>query len=241
MEQNYYDECLNKANECIGQNRLEEALRILQNELSMPYIPPDYQRRLQQAYEECLFKIKEAKRPVAMSIEEIEAALKADGASQLAAVNALNKMNLREHLDLVCDYLKHDHSLTAAALLMESLISQQITEEITVHSDENEIVFIPRYAELPYESDGFLKAQQFLTDWFSNDDPGFYKMCEQLLIQEAYLNLPIALEEDEALILALSIVRYVFSCMHNESGFVEFMEKNGFKCSTFFDLKCILL
>ncbi len=241
MNLNYYDECLAAISDLIADQEYISALKLIESELSMPYVPQDALRKLQEAYKECHAKLKEKEQIRTLSIEEIEASLQSKEESQIMAVNALNKMNLRDELDLVQDYLLKDHSKMAGALLIESLIRQQISEEITVNTEAGEITFIPRYTELPYESDGFLEAQKFLEQWFLSEDVGFYQLCIQILIQEAYLAMPINYERDEALILALTIVRYVFKCMGKEDEFIHFMEEKELNCSFFMDLKSILL
>ncbi len=217
------------------------ALKMIQSELDMPYVPKEILETLQSAYKECDTKIKESIRSRVLSIEEIEEALQQDEEHQIMAVNALNKINLRDEIDLVKNYLSKSHSQMAGSLLMESLIQQQISEEITVVTKENEVTFIPRYTELPYESDGFKGASSYLENWFESQDPGFYQLCMQILIQEAYLALPINFEEDESLILACTIARYVFKCMDKEDEFEQFITEKDLNCPFYMDLKCILL
>lgn len=238
---NYYDECLAAISDLMQKKEYISALKLIESELSMPYVPADSLTKLKLAYKECQFKVKENEPVRSLSPEEIENALHSNEECQIMAVNALNKCNLRDMLDIVKEYLFNEHSAMAGALLMESLIKQQISEEITVKTDQGEITFIPRYTELPYESDGFLQAQKLLEQWFLNEDAGLYQLCMQILIQEAYLAMPINYEGDESLILALSITRYVFDCMGKTEEFNRFMKEKELNCSFFLDLKCILL
>lgn len=82
-----------------------------------------------------------------MSLEEIEESLKGDREHQLRAVDALHGMNLRSCLDLVRAYLETDPDPLASALLIDSLIDQQISEELTLNRDGIGYTFIPRYQE----------------------------------------------------------------------------------------------
>lgn len=113
--------------------------------------------------------------------------MKGDREHQLQAVDALHGMNLRSCLDLIRAYLETDPDPLASALLIDSLIDQQISEELTLNRDGLCYTFIPRYQEEAAESDGFLQARALIREWLENENPSLFNLCEQVLIREAYL------------------------------------------------------
>lgn len=236
MIESYYDEILDEIEMCCMRNENDRALRLIENELSMPYVPSDFEKRLKELKIEIKAELNGAMEKLP-GMEEVEAGLKGDAASQLKAVEALSQLNCRHYIDWIQDYFDTHPHPSIQALLIETLIDQQISDEFRILFEGQEIVFIPRYAEKPQDTEGFLEAKRLLDHWFESNDPSFLKLCEQVLIQECYLILPLAYDEMEAESLALSIVESVSFLLDEGTTFYELKKKLNIRDFVKFSLK----
>ena len=156
---NYYEEILKEIKECIENKEYEQARRLIENELSVPYVPRDVERQLQ----EFLNTVKEASfMPISLTDEDIEKYLFMDEVHQLMAVDGLNKRNLREYIDLCQKYLSSQGYINAKALLIDSLIRQGINHEFSYGEDS----FNPKEIMRPEESAGFLSGLKAIQERF---------------------------------------------------------------------------
>ena len=67
-------------------------------------------------------------------------------------------------------------------------------------------------------------------------EPIFYQMCEEMLLQEAYLQLPLMWEEGDGLEVALSIAKYVYQSWDRMDEFDLLCEKEDVKGIKLLDL-----
>lgn len=220
---NYYDECFQKIEQLIQDEKYQEAIRLISEELSMPYVPMDVENKLREYLVQC-------PKPSAhrdLSDEEIEEWLFLDETHQLLAVQSLSKRNIRSFMDLVKDVFMNTTSDLVRIALLEQCILQQVQDECQMRVHGLDFTFIPAYLELPHESDGVIKAGEYLEEWLINENPSLLDICHQSLIKEAYLRLPLSVDEDESLELAVSILRYISQLMgcENEVNALLF-EKN---------------
>ena len=200
----YYEDLLKNVNELINKEDYSKASELIDKELSMPYVPSDIEKALKTA----LFKIPKENVVRKLSDEEIASYLKKDENKQLRAVDELNDRNLREYLDICEEYLMSDGYINAKALLVHSLIYQDINEEIRMINNGIEYKFIPKYVMLPEESLGFKNALDELSNRYMKE-PSKLELAKQLLYKECLLALPLNYEEDEALELANKIFEYI--------------------------------
>lgn len=200
-----------------------KALFLIEEELRMPYIPLDFEKKLSALKKEC-----EADRKLTnkqLSEEELEAYLKADSYRQLIAVNQLNEQNLRANLALVEQFLlRPDGNNNAKALLINSLISQEIQTEVKLFKDGLVYSFIPRYIEPIEYSDGYEAAMTLFTQVFVQN-PALKKMAEELLINECFLYLPLSYDENEGILLADKIILYVYDCFALKAQRQDFIKE----------------
>lgn len=201
---NYYDEILKKIEELLKDNKQDEVRRIVDDELSQAYIPRDFEEKLNEIKNSLVVDIKTH----SLSDEEIVEYLGGSKEKQLMAVSILDKKNLREYVDICNDYLSHEGFKNAKALLLDSLIRQELNDTIYYNDEGMEYEFIPKY-QLPIEeSDGFLAGNKYLEEYYLKD-PSKLKMAKSLLYKELMLTLPITLEESEGLYVAKDICEYI--------------------------------
>ncbi len=201
---NYYDETLEKIEKLLKEEKEDEALIIIDDELRQAYIPKDFEEKLLE-YKNRFYKSVDKK---TLSDDEIVEYLNDSKEKQLIGVSLLDKKNLREYVDICNDYLSGDGFINAKVLLIDSLIRQEIGDDITFNNNGLEFNFIPKY-QLPIEeTDGYLSGNKYLERYYLKD-PSKLKMAKSLLYKELMLNLPINLEGSEGEIIAKDICEYI--------------------------------
>lgn len=209
MEQNYYEECIVKIRETIQNGQLKEAEKLLEEELSMPYIPSNVETRMLELKRD-LRALSNKESFTGILPHQIEDCLLSENpVIQLRAVQTLQDLNCRNYLDAIQSFFDTVPDAKTQALMIDILIEQQISDEFSIIHEGMQMTFLPRYQERPHETDGYLKAYNLLNEWFENENPALLAMCQQILIQECFLMLPLSYEEDEGLSLAVSIAEMV--------------------------------
>ncbi len=227
MNQNYYDEILCKIRNLIQSENFKEAELLLNEELSMPYIPAYAEKQFHELERE-LHGFNAKTQFHGVLPHEIESYLLSDDpACQLRAVQSLADYSCRSYLDLIQTFFDLKPDSKIQALMIDILIEQQVNEEFVIDQDGLKISFIPLYQERVHETDGFIKAQEILNSWFENDNPALLSMCQQILIQECFLMLPMAAEEEEALSLAYSIAEMVSNSLDEGHSFEKIASQIG--------------
>lgn len=200
---NYYDEILTKIEKLINDNK-DEARKLVDDELAQPYIPRDAEEKLLKYKEE----LKESSLKKELSDEDIVEYLNDSKEKQLLAVSVLDRKNLRDYIELCNNYLKGDGFINAKVLLVDSLIRQEIGDDIYLNKDGLEFNFIPKF-QLPIEeSDGFIFGNKYLENYYLKD-PSKLQMAKSLLYKELMLQLPINVEDSEGIIIAKDIIEYI--------------------------------
>ena len=204
---NYYEEILKEINDNIDEGHYEQAKRLIENELSVSYVPRDTEEKLK----ELLGRIRnETYSPKALSDEQIEEYLGKDEVHQLMAVQELDKKNLRDHIDLVQEYLKGNGFINGKVLLIDSMIRQEINYDFS-YRDET---FNPSKIIKVEESAGFLSGLQAIRQRFMKD-PSMMHMAEQLLYKEVLLALPETLDHEDGLNAADKITEYILKAFES--------------------------
>ena len=98
----------------------------------MPYIPIDIEQKLKSYKRELNYRLSDVKEIKEDSLDSLLRKLKGKPKSQLAAASVLVTRNLRDCLVEIKDYLSKDPCPEAAALLIEGLAEQEISDEFTL-------------------------------------------------------------------------------------------------------------
>ena len=225
MNNNYYDDILEKIKTTIEKGEIERALFYIDEELSMPYIPMDVEEKLLELQRDC--KASKTREKLELSEEEIYANLneKASSLKQLMTANYLNNLNIRDYLELVNDFLKGNGETTAKLLLVNTLMEQDITEEMTINKDGLEISFIPRYIEPIEISDGYESALQFFEENLKQN-PSVLEMATESLGNECFKYLPLSYDSEEGIILAKEIICDIYEALGDLESKEEFMKEH---------------
>ncbi|MDO5440188.1 MAG: DUF3196 family protein [Erysipelotrichaceae bacterium] len=200
----YYEDLVPQIEALIKDEKYDKMFSLIEKELSLPYVPSNIETKLK----DLLKLIPKDDFVRSLSDEEIIKYLNLDETKQLRAVEELNNKNLRDYLDVCNGYLKGNGYINAKVLLIDSLIKQDINEEISMSNNGVDYNFIPKYVMSPECSIGFVKASEILGEKYMKE-PSKLELAKQLLYKECLLALPINYEEDEADQLANKIYLFI--------------------------------
>ena len=231
----YYEDILKKVNKLMSDADCQNAYKILEEELSMPYIPKEYEQQLIELYNACRSEL-QVNNEHSYNEEDIEALLKGSLEEQFLAIEQLKKSNIRNHLEAIQTYFDQKPNELIRSYLIEALMEQNVSDEFVIMMDGLEITFNPCFVEPPMESDGAMQAIMYLKEWFENDNPTFTLMCVETLVKEAYLRLPYNIEEEDALPIAIGVVRYVFAAHEEYEAYKAFLEEKGLAPNSGYEL-----
>ncbi len=224
--ESYYKEILHTIRTHISEQNYEKAFRLLEDELAMPYIPKQSEQELIELYNECRSELRAQKGQRSYQEADLEALLYGDMDEALMAVELLKNSNLRQHLDLIAQYLNRECPVLIRALLIDAMMEQDIQVEMHTQINGMEVSFLPNYIEPVMQAEGAVLAANTLCEWFEHEDPNFLTMCMESLIQECYLHLPFNIALDEGLPLAIAIVHYVKKAQDDMAGFEQFVKQH---------------
>lgn len=184
----------------------EEAIDILIEELSMPYIPYQYETMFNAAYDEVLLAKREANEGMeihnrAFSIEDIENVLLKDNPNEdiiYMAIEQMQEMNVRRLIPTIRQFLVHDSKPAfAKSLLFELMIEQEIDEEMEMKKDGETYYLNPSYASMVLQQEGAIAIIDLLSNGLEDDNPSLYLLCEQFLSFYLYSVYPMYIEETD--------------------------------------------
>lgn len=202
----------------------EEAINILIEELSMPYIPYEYESTFNAAYDEILLAKQEAhytgEKKQILSSEEIEVILSKDDVNDdllYMALDQLQQLNVRILLPCIRSYLENPKKPPfAKTLIMETLIEQQVDEELEVSKFNDYYTFNPAYSALVLEQMCYNGIGKQLVRVLEDDNPSLLNQCLDYLEYYLYVIYPRDIYEDEYALLAATLHYYVATLQNIE-------------------------
>ena len=192
----YYDEILNEIRCAVSDGNLDEAAYLLKRELSMPYIPAEFEAELKSLQKDVRYRQGEKEKRGELPTDALLRKLKGKPESQLNAVSALCDRNLRTITAELRDWLSKDPQPEAASLLIDALAEQEVPEEFTVGRGGIEYCFYADAVTPVAKSGGFLEALRLIGIWLAKD-PSLAEMARSLLVQRCYNALPVSYEAEE--------------------------------------------
>lgn len=196
----------------------EEAIDILIEELSMPYIPYQYEMMFNTAYDEVLLEKQEANYEVEsrhqiFSIEEIAQVLKNRSCNEdllYMALDQLQQLNIRMIIPVVRDYLLDPQChFFAKTLLIEIMIEQQVDEDMEVEKFGEYYSINPSYMPLVLQQSQYEGIAKYLQNVLEDENPTLFQQCIEYLEYTLYAIYPYDIYEDEYSIIAGTIHYYV--------------------------------
>ena len=216
----YYQSVISQLVDLFSRQEYDQISRIIDNELSMPYVDAQAQEILEQYREDLKPHLAKSRQ---VSDEEIEQWVSGSERQQEMAAGALQKMNMRQYTDLIQKLLDSKQLLDEfKGELIEAMMDQKLDEEFKIVKDGMEIEFVPSLIT-PASQDPVLKeTDSILEGWLSCDNPSMLSFCRQLLEQEVLEMRPMDFEGIAPQKLAASLVRLVYQAMKDEDGWNQF-------------------
>lgn len=217
-EETYYDVVSMYVTTLKELGEYEEAISILIEELSMPYIPYEYEMMFNTAYDEILLEKQEAQYVVEsknqiFSIEEIDLILKKKECNEdllYMALDQLQQMNVRLIIPTIKEYLlSPNNHFFAKTLLIEIMIDQQIDEEFELEKFHQYYQINPSYMSLVLQQESYEGIASYLQKGLEDDNPSLFEQCIDYLEYLLYSIYPKEIYDDEFNVWAATIHYYV--------------------------------
>lgn len=219
---NYYDDLLCEIKQLLSESKLNEALERLNVELRMPYIPREIEEKMKNIRNEIQVELKDDNsRMVIPTDEELEELLFSKSLEEeMMAIQYIRKLRIDTYLGLLKNYLLNPIYDDVQSLIIYLLIECGLNDEFSAKRDGMEITFIPKYCELPEESDGYVFGIEYFDDVIQKE-PSLYKMCVDLLHMRLLKYLPMSYEEEEVPLLCQGIIYSVYKAMDEEDKWIK--------------------
>ncbi|MGB4984954.1 MAG: DUF3196 family protein [Erysipelotrichaceae bacterium] len=185
---NYYDEILLEINELIDQGKINQALRKIENELDMPYIPVELEEQLNDLYRQ--YFVGGETSSLIVDSEQLIKLFNGSFEDNALAIESLKKLNLRDYLSIIVDYLFNPKYIEISSIMIELLINQNIDQQFVYHRLDKTFVFNPIELKSVIENETFVALYTTINDLLVGDNVSLANICLDLAIKEAYFNLP---------------------------------------------------
>lgn len=169
--------------------KYDEAIDIIVEELSMPYIPYQYETMFNAAYDDLLLAKQEASYDGTVqkifNEEDINNILSRDDCNEellYMAIEQMEGMNIRRVLPAVRQFIANNSKPDfAKSLLIELMIDQEVDEDMTVVKKGISYDINPIYEPMVLTSQARIEINQLLSQIIEDDNPSLFLMCEQFL------------------------------------------------------------
>ena len=201
----------------------EEAIDIVVEELSMPYIPYEYETVFNAAHDELLLAKREANEGMerhnnAFSLEDMENILLKDVLNEdllYMAIEQMEGINIRRLLPAIRTFLKDSSKPGfAKSLLIELMIDQEIDEDMILVKNKVEYDINPSYAPLVLNQEVGGTILALLSEGIEDENPSLFFLCEQFLNYYLYLIYPKYIDEYDYRSLAAAIHYHLASMQY---------------------------
>ena len=227
MPNDTYQDVIRTIQRLIDEAQIQAALDLLDEELRMPYIPPEVEGVLRQLQSHAKAQLNPTPRASVLTPSQIVAYLNGDDEHQFAAIVGLSALNLRAHLPLIQEAFETLSTRLLKSLLVNVCLEQALTEELTFADGGMTYTFIPAALTAPQDSEGYQAARDRLVRWLENDNPSMLKLALQQLDQAVLMKLPETVEADEALDLALDVLYPIYIQLADEAEWKRFLLEKG--------------
>lgn len=223
MSMGYYDEILATIQTLLAENSFAKAYELIDQELKMPYVPLQFENELNKLKLICQQEIPDKHQ---FDLNLLEDYINGSKKQSLIAIDQLSKLNVRNYLDMISDFLTRSEDDSINGLLIDILIEQQINEVLTVYKDGLCYDFIPSALVRPSQAESYQLAAIILNNLLMSY-PSLQKMAQQLLIEVFFKALPLSFENEESMMLALTIIHQVCVLMDDLDIYHDIVEKNN--------------
>jgi tetratricopeptide (TPR) repeat protein len=213
----------------------DEALRLLNEELAMPYVESDYLEVMNNLYDEIvarkqIYLVENDMYHDALTEESIKDILadEHDFDMVLNVIMRLDDFNIRNLIDSIKTFLADEkRNDILKSFILELLIKQQINEDVVVKKNGYEYQFRPIASEMVKQNHHYLQTSQKLSDHLEKN-PSLLSMCLDVLDLVAYSIYPEMIAEAEVNLYAGAIEYYVTSLNYEDltDDFIEYYQSD---------------
>lgn len=206
----FYDIMIIYLHSLININQKDKALKLVKEELSMPYIPMNYEDKFVEIYKEVAYIEKEEKE-FNLSRDKIEEILCVEEDKNLIilAIVELCKLNIRDFYSSIEIFFKRDLKNIYKVMLIDAMRGQGVDKEFIVMNKNKEYRVIPSISENVLESKDYLYIRKILEDKLGNKDLSIISMSLEnlmLYLSDVY---PSNFDESEYPFIACALQYYV--------------------------------
>lgn len=213
----FYDIMIIYLNSLINIGEKEKALKLVKEELSMPYIPMNFEDKFLEIYKEIAYIEKEGKE-FNLSREKIEEilCLEEDKNMIILAIVDLCKLNIRDFFNCISEFFKRDVKNVFKVMLVDAMRGQGVTNEFVLTNKGQDYKIIPMYCENVLESKDYIYIRKIIEDRLGSKE---INICSSVLenlmlyLSDIY---PKNVEESDYEAIACTLQYYV-SKMYDES------------------------
>lgn len=227
---NYYLETIETIKKLIANSKNEEALQILEDELSAPYIPKDYEIEFRELLSSIieLERSKEQKKLTDPWSKEkvIDVLSKEDDHElHLVAIGKIKDLNARSFTDFFISYFANKNNLWMAKMYALLIFSKQgIDSDFVIKDNLKEAIFNPSKIDIKEYDKSFTKLSKALDNTTGSNDIMLAKFAKQLATEYYFMNFPNKIDDNNINDIVLFILN---SCnkMFNIESFSELKDK----------------
>lgn len=180
----YYQNLIEKIESLLKSDK-NKALELIEQELSLPYVPRDILDKLKELKNSIYIE----KPNINLSVDELLSYLYQNEEKQVYASLKLSEVNLRDYLEQISNYLKSDGVLEAKLSIVLSLIEQEINKDLVILKEGKEYSFNPSLLIPIEKSDVFNNVLSLLNDHYMKN-PDKLILAKELLYKELFYMLP---------------------------------------------------
>lgn len=180
----FYDVMIIYLYSLIRSNNKEKALKLVKEELAMPYIPALYEDRFKEIYRELSYKEKEAKEFV-LSRDKIREILETNEDKNIIilAIVEMCKLNIRDFLDSIQVFFRRNLRNIFKVMIIDALRSQGVNYKFKLINEGEESEINPTTSENVLESEDYSILKKILENNIGKQDPNLLSLaCENLML-----------------------------------------------------------
>lgn len=236
----FYDIMIIYLNSLINIGEKEKALKLVKEELSMPYIPMNFEDKFLEIYKEVAYIEKEGKE-YNLSRDKIEEILCVEEDKNLIilAIVELCKLNIRDFFMCISEFFKRDVKNVYKVMLIDAMRGQGVTNEFVLVNKGKEYKVIPTFCENVLESKAYVYIRKIIEDKAGVKDINICSTALENLMLYLSDIYPTFIEEDEYDSIACALHYYV-SKMYDESLELSYFSSiygvDSNKCETYIEV-----
>lgn len=179
----FYDVMIIYLYSLINSNNKEKALKLVKEELAMPYIPALYEDRFKEIYNELSYKERETKEFV-LSRDKIKEILEANEDKNviILAIVEMCKLNIREFIDSIQIFLKRNLKNIYKVMVIDALRSQGVNCDFSLVNGTRTSMINPLTSINILESEPYVEIKGILEEYIGKHDPNLLSLASENLM-----------------------------------------------------------